>query len=43
MLFQFNSKEEEAIEIEIQKLLDKSIIEECDREIGDFLSDIFTM
>ena len=27
---QFNSKKEEAIEIEIQKLLDKSIIEECD-------------
>ena len=35
---QFNNKEE-TIEIEIQKL---SIIEECDREVGYFLSGIIT-
>jgi len=39
---QFNAKEEVAISSELQKLLKKCVIEECDREEGDYVSSIFT-
>ena len=38
-----STKEKKIINSEIQKILDKGVIVQCDREPNDFVSTVFTM